>query len=91
MDIVVTLNHVSNVTVFVWYHDGTNGATVICDGYFVSLAVTEDVKIGFLTVDCGLKVLSLQTTQIHIFCCVRHNQKFLVTVTLLQRNKKKPI
>jgi hypothetical protein len=77
LDTVVTLDHVTYVTVFVWHHDSTDGTTIIRDGYFETLTVPEDVQIGLLTVNGGLEVLALQTAQIHCLCSVRHMNMFI--------------
>ena len=73
LDTIMTLDNVSNVTILVGHHDGHNGTTIVRDGYLIALTVTKDVQVGLLTVDRGLEVFSLQTTQIRIFCNVCHN------------------
>ena len=72
LNTIVTLNDVSNVTILIGNHDSHNGTTIVRDGYLIAFTVTEDVQVGLLTVDSGLEVFSLQTTQIRIFCCC-HN------------------
>ena len=59
---IVTLNNVSNVSVFVGHHNGDDSSTIVGDCYFIAFTVTENVQIGFLTFDGGLEVFSLQTT-----------------------------
>ena len=73
LDTVVSLNNVSYIAILVWHHDSADGATVVTDCYFVTLAISKDVQVGFLTIDSGLEVLPLQTTQIRCFCCISHN------------------
>ena len=77
LDVVISLNNVGNVAIPVRNHDGYDGSTVIGDGYLVAKTVFEYKQIGVFPIDSGLKVLSLQATEIFCFDCA-HNIWFLV-------------
>ena len=70
LDAAMTLDDVTYFTVLVGYHNGTDSTSIIRDGYFVTQTVLQDVQIGFLTIDRGLKVLAFQPTQRRCFCSV---------------------
>lgn len=54
------------IAVLVWNHNGNNGTAEISDSYFVALGVLQHEKICLLSVYSGLKVLTLQTTDISV-------------------------
>ena len=72
LDAAVSLNDVCHFAILVRNHDSTDSATVVRDSYFVTFTVLQDVKVRFLTIDSGLEVFALQTTEIRIFNCVCH-------------------
>ena len=70
------LNNVCHLAVFVRNHDGYNSTTIVCDGYFVALVVSEDVQISLFPIDGGLKIFTFQTTDVFCFVCVHHINRF---------------
>ena len=54
--------------IFVRYHDSNDGSAIICDGYYVAGIILQKEQIGALSVYCGLKVGTFQTTQLFCVC-----------------------
>ena len=67
LDIVVSLNNVGNFSILIGHHDCYNGSTVVGDCNLISESVSQYVQIGFLSVDSGLKVFTLQATEVFCF------------------------
>ena len=79
----MTLNEVGIVAVLVWHHDGYNSTTVVRHSNLVALIVSQHEEISLLSLYCGLKIFSFQTTLVNWFCI--HNISLFSYSTLFTK------
>jgi len=60
LDVVVPLNNVSELAIFVWNHDGHEGASIVRYRHFMTLFVDKREQICLLALDSGLKIFAFQ-------------------------------
>ena len=79
----MTLDEVSIVAVLIWHHDSNNSTTVVSHCNLIALIVSQHEEISLLSIYCGLKIFSFQTTLVNWFCI--HNISFFSYSTLCSK------
>ena len=68
----VSLDDITYIPVFIGNHDSYDSTTIIRHSNLVTFTVLKDVQICFLSIDRGLEIFTIQTTQIRVFSRVIH-------------------
>ena len=76
LNVVVSLYYVGAISVLVWYHDSYDSATIVSNSNLIALIVSQDIEIGLLITNSGLKISLFQTTNVFSFGNVVHNLSF---------------
>ena len=76
LDVVVSLYYVGAISVLVRHHDSYDSATIVSNSNLIALIVSQDIEIGLLTTNSGLKISLFQTTNVFSFGNVVLNLSF---------------
>ena len=72
VDVVVSLNHVGKLAFSVRHHNGHECTTIVCDGNFAAICITQDIQIRFLASDFLLEVGGFQSAEsLSIHCLIK--------------------
>ena len=72
VDVVVSLNHIGVFAFAVRHHNGHERTTIVRDGNFAAIRMTQDIQISFLASDFLLEVGGFQSAEsLSIHCLVK--------------------
>ena len=72
VNVVVSLNHIGVFAFAVRHHNGHECTTIVRDGNFAAIRITQDIQISFLASDFLLEVGGFQSAEsLSIHCLVK--------------------